>query len=298
MRRASQDYGLIVIDDKFIGISLGFDFCAEHEWGIDDLKRLCGIPESSKKNMGIKSRTITISPAIVFKIETHKKKNFALLYTGYKYRSQEENEKYVPRDLEHYKDSLIFNEEWVKEHPSMRCKDNIATAWDGGSFGVGVMGDKEVEYLKELRDAILNKNLTIASINLQPRNPFSNSSLSLLITDKIPQEAIDQMYAADKEYYDRLDYEKKIGMKKVIEKYGNKKGYQGDKYFMACSPKWIDYDDVENREEQKKKYNTKYDIIYWINYSDNDNNYGWYTVEEIKKWLTTPNLHLIDIRKA
>jgi hypothetical protein len=187
---------------------------------------------------------------------------------------------------------------WVSEHPDMRCKDNIATAWDGGSFGIGVMGDKEVEYLKEIRDAILNKNLTIANINLQPKNPFSRGSLSLLITDRIPQEAVDQMYAADKEYYDRLDYEVKIGMKKIIEKYGNKKGYQGDKYFMACSPKWIDYDDVENREEQKKKYNTKYDIIYWINYSDNDNNYGWYTVEEIKKWLTTPDLHLIDIRKA
>ena len=27
------------------------------------------------------------------------------------------------------------------------------------------------------------------------------------------------MYSADKEYYDRIDYEKKIGMKKIVEKY-------------------------------------------------------------------------------
>lgn len=94
------------------------------------------------------------------------------------------------------------------------------------------------------------------------------------------------MYYADKEYYDREDYESEIGMKDIIEKHGNKNGYNGLHYFMACSPKWISYKDAEYREEYKKKNNTNYDIIYWINYSDDDNNYGWYTVEQIREWLT------------
>jgi ribosome-binding ATPase YchF (GTP1/OBG family) len=105
------------------------------------------------------------------------------------------------------------------------------------------------------------------------------------------------MYQGDKEYFDRVDYEEKIGMKKLITKYGNKNGYKGDKYFLACSPKWIDYDDAENREKRKAEMKTEYDIMYWINYSDDDENHGWYTVEQIKKWLTTKGLHLIEIKK-
>ena len=54
---------------------------------------------------------------------------------------------------------------------------------------------------------------------------------------------------------------------------------------MACSPKWINYEDAEAREKRKKEMNTEYDIMYWINYSDDDNNYGWYTVEQIREWL-------------
>lgn len=86
-------------------------------------------------------------------------------------------------------------------------------------------------------------------------------------------------------------------MKKIIEKYGNKNGYNGLHYFMACSPKWINYHDEEAREASKKKVNTKYDILYWINYSDDDNNYGWYIVEEIREWLKGDR-KLTEIRKA
>lgn len=115
MRKASQNYGIVVIDDMFIGFALGYDYCAEHEWGINDLKRICGIPEGNKNNMGVRCRTITKAPNIIFKEETYKKNKFAILYTGFKFRSQVDNEKYVPRDLENYKESLIWNEKWNKE---------------------------------------------------------------------------------------------------------------------------------------------------------------------------------------
>jgi hypothetical protein len=305
MRKASQDNGIIVEEGKFIGIALGYDYCAEHEWGIKDLKRICGMPEASKRNMGVANRTITKVPLIVFKEESVEKgtKNlmkgrYAILYTGVQWRSKEENEASIPHDLRNWKENLSWNAWWNAEHPDTRGdKDNIITAWDGGSFGVAVFGDKEVEWLKELKTAIEEKSLTIAVANLRAKNPFAGSSLCLLITDMIPNALVDAMYMGDKEYFDREDYEKKIGMKKIIEKYGNKNGYNGLHYFMACSPKWINYEDKEAREEQKKKRNTKYDIMYWINYSDDDNNAGWYTVEEIKKWLTGKK-KLSEIRKG
>jgi hypothetical protein len=300
MRKASQDNGLIVIDDKFIGIALGYDYCAEHEWGIKDLKRICGMPEATKKNMGVKNRTITKCPPLVFREETHKNKKFAILYTSSStWQTQEELEKHTPHDFKNWVDDLFWNEKWNKEHPDTRGdKDNISTAWDGGSFGVTVMGEKEVEYLKELKEALQKCNVTIAVANLRAKNPFAGSSLCLMITDRIPKETADAMYHGDKEYFDREDYEEKIGMKKIIEKNGNKNGYHAKNYFCACSPKWIDYNNEEGTlEEQKKKWNTKYDILYWVNYSDDDENYGWYIVEEIKEWLTG-NKKLTEIRRA
>jgi hypothetical protein len=299
MKKASQNNGLIVIDDKFIGIALGYDYCAEHEWGIKGLKRICGMPETSKKNMGVRNRAITKCPLLVFREETHKNRKFAILYSsGNTWQTQEELEEYLPYDFKNWTEDLIWNEKWNKDHPSTRSdKDNISTAWDSESFGVVVMGEKEVEYLKELHDALKKYNVTIAVADLRIKNPFAGSSLCLFITDRIPKEIADAMYAGDKEYFDREDYEKKIGMKKIIAKYGNKNNYKGLHYFLACSPKWIDYEDPENRENRKKKLNTKYDIQYWINYSDDDENHGWYSVEEIKEWLTGLK-KLTEIRKG
>lgn len=317
MRKASQDYGIIIIDDKFVGIALGHDFCAEHEWGTKELKEMCGIPESIKKNMGIACRIITKCPPLVYKEGIDNDVKHAVLFTGDSWRSKEENEKYTPHDLEKYVEDIRWEIEWeiewAKKHASKKKslkkgkketeiiiepeneKDPIVTAWDGGSFGVGVLGDKEVGYLLELHEAFKNKNVAIATTNLRPNNPFSNTSLTLMIADRVPQEVRDNMYHADKEYFDREDYEEEIGMKKIIEENKAKRGKAGFKYYMACSPEWVDYDDAEQRELRKTKNKTKFDIMYWVNYAD-DETYGWFTVEEIREWLTG-NKKLIEIRK-
>lgn len=83
-------------------------------------------------------------------------------------------------------------------------------------------------------------------------------------------------------------YETKIGMSRIKEEQKtirrNSNGSKG-KYWMALSPKWID------NENWKKRLKTKFEIAYWVNYGD-DEVYGWFSVEQIKKWLTTPDLKL------
>lgn len=301
MRIASSDYAIITSDDnkEFLGFALGYDYCAEHEWGIKDIKRRFEIPEGSKKNMGVKSRSITKNiDNMVFKKETHKKQKFAILYTGYQYRGAGEDNP-IPHMMEDYKEAILWRVEWYAKNPreGRGEKDQMKTAWSSSGFAIGVMGDNEVKWLEELYEAFNNKNVVIAMLNLRAYNPFAGTSLSLMIKDKLPQDISDMMYGADKEHYDREDYEKKIGMKKIIEKHGNENGHDKKNYFMACSPKWIDYDDTKNREKRKKELGTKYDIMYWINYSDDDNNSGWYTVEEIKEWLTGEK-KLTEIRKG
>lgn len=86
-------------------------------------------------------------------------------------------------------------------------------------------------------------------------------------------------------------YEMAIGLSKIKDHqstlYRNTKGAKG-KYWLALSPKWID------DEKIKIEFNTEYEIAYWVNYGDNET-YGWFSVEQIKKWLTTPGLKLSTI---
>lgn len=83
-------------------------------------------------------------------------------------------------------------------------------------------------------------------------------------------------------------YEMKIGMSKLKDEqqtiYRNSNGTKG-KYWMALSPKWIDSD------SWKEQLRTEFDIAYWVNYGDDDV-YGWFSVEQIKQWLSTPDLKL------
>lgn len=85
-------------------------------------------------------------------------------------------------------------------------------------------------------------------------------------------------------------YEVQIGLAKLKEEqrtiYSNSNGSKG-KSWMALSPKWID-------PERKDAIKTDFEIMYWVNYGDDDV-YGWFTVEQIKEWLSTPKLKLCTL---
>jgi hypothetical protein len=171
----------------------------------------------------------------------------------------------------------------------------LLTAWDGNDFCVIVNNVENAKYLKDLYEAALNSDMLIGSFrNLKA---FEGTSLSLTIGSNLPKEAIDQMYQTDKAKVDLSDYEDIIGMTKLKEE-ASKVDYQNNHYFLACSPSWISYGDPVLLEQLKAEIGTKYDIQYWINYSDDDNNYGYYKVEEIIKWLSTPGLKLTQIRNT
>ena len=67
MRKAYNNFSFIVENDQLIAVSLGYDHCAEHEWGIDKMKDQFGIGQEktgllsmfSKKEFGLPTRMIT-----------------------------------------------------------------------------------------------------------------------------------------------------------------------------------------------------------------------------------------------
>jgi hypothetical protein len=83
-------------------------------------------------------------------------------------------------------------------------------------------------------------------------------------------------------------YEVQIGMSQLKEHHlqlrRNSSGKEGKKW-MACNLKWIEEKGLKDRLE------TEYDAAYWVNYGD-DNTFGWFSIEQIKLWLSTPELEL------
>lgn len=217
MRRGYNGH---MIEDNgiFYGVALGSDFVAEHEWGIEDIRRKFGINDSK---MGVDGRTITKDETKLIVEKTH-----ALLLSN-NWRTEEHNtiKELLPRDFSISKDQPL------------------QTGWDGDSFGILVNKDN-IKNLEALKDAFTKKDIVITF--LAPSVPvFENAGLAILIKSRIPQEQLDQMYHVDKKHHDLYEYEKKIGVTKLKEKVKGG-GYKGEKYFVACSPKWIDYENEEN----------------------------------------------------
>lgn len=269
MRSGNNNVGMLGEGDIFYGISLGYDYCAEHEWGIERMRNKFGI---DTHKMGVDGRTIT-KGEVIFKEDED-----LCVLTSYKPYGLKDD--YTAKDILAYDITSFIND--------------IRTAWNESDFCIATKKKDLFKYIKELYDAFQNKNITITF--LSPVIPaFENASLSILIRDRLPKEVTDQMWLADKKSADLIEYEKKIGVTKLKE--DTRDGYKSEKYFMACSPRWIDYEDPENRKKEKKQWGTKYDILFWVNYSDDDDNYGWYTAEDIIEWLSTPGLKLKSLNK-
>lgn len=87
---------------------------------------------------------------------------------------------------------------------------------------------------------------------------------------------------------DIKEYEHAIGMSQLIRKHldirQESRGEKG-KYWMALSPSW---------RSKSDKVVSEFRILYWVNYGD-DETFGWFTVEQIRQWLETPNLKLCKL---
>lgn len=293
--RRGNDNSLLVEDGKFIGVCLGADYTSEHEWGIKKTYRdfgvvdvltetgilqTLGIKEKSKKLYGLDKRVIRQVPEGLFykEFDTPNKDTF-LMYWPISW-GDKRNE--LPmEDIEKWFELNIWEPYTARTKGKKKIAeevkpDALATSWDDGSWGIHTRGEESRKLLKELYEAILNKD---CAIFLGGGHVFKNAGLSICIASRLPEEVTKMWYEADVDYENLQKASEATGIHEYLkEKFKDKYKYGA---WYALSPKWA----KELHSTKDGEVKTSYDVVYWLNPSDQqNNNFGWYTVEQLKQW--------------
>lgn len=287
MKKAFRNYNLIFDDRKqeAIGISLGFDFTAEHEWGIGGIEEAFGIQEINiddhvkkiKKNkLGINTRIATTDKNIVTTYFTHGEKSYYVFYV------ERTNHNYV--EEKSLIDTIIKRFGYVLDQDIQ--ENGVFTAWSSGELCF-IVGEKHKELPEKFKEAAKKSNLFVGL--LDNYNPFSNSSLTLFLVDRLTKNFKKSLLESDKDKIELRKADTATGIRdelekkesEWIEKYG-KTSFRSPWSYLSLRPKW------------KTKEDTKYKVVYWLNPVDQKLvNSGWYTVEELMKWVNEENCNIV-----
>jgi hypothetical protein len=270
MRRACQEFGWILGDDgTLLGLSLGYDGCAEHEEGVPQIKAALGVtmPEFP---LGIADRMVTVVPKhLTFQEGKQKPRDkrrkaypVAQLVLPEAWMASREAAQVsvalgttlrdvCPRELSFYGEP---GDKWHTE------KDDIAAAWSREAFAVKVRGAENIQRLKDLYEAFQRKDIAMA---VPWSKAFFRGGLSFVIASRMPQDAKGSVLAADQAHQELHLAAKATGIFEVLA--------AAKKHFYALGPSWMD--------DQKDE------VIFFLNPQEQRRyNFGWFTVSELTDW--------------
>lgn len=256
--RKGRDNGFIVMNGVFVGVSLGADYCAEHEWGIEKLHNAWGIPYTDESKPGLLRRTVTKMPTSYTSFLNIKTPLLLCLSYDFDLKTPEGTEKVK----EHYtkKHMELHLSKGFKDYPA----DELATAWSDSDFGIMATAAHK-DKLKELDGALRTGN---AAMFLGGGQVFQNAGLRIVIASRVPEEGKKLLLDGDLDSFKLKAAAKATGIEDVLKKAA--KGY------FALSPRWATADDKER---------TAHPVKYWLNpFQQDQNNFGWFTVEELQQW--------------
>jgi hypothetical protein len=228
MRNASIDVGLLELgkDGKFLpiprgygrdmsvktphstiaGINLGFDFCAEHEWGYEDLKQSLGLPI---KRYLDSFDDVMIPPQNPDLRYIHTKDYFACgLLRPYNNATQEFEKK-------------------VKAEAKYARPNSFQTMWDKSEFLIIGHGTC-AEYVKLLYQKMMDGKVAIK----QGTAIFGGGGLSFFFIDRLPAIML-------KEFNEGCDDLKRLHATSDATGIAKRLADAGLRYY-ALSPRWAD----------------------------------------------------------
>lgn len=264
MRRGTQGKAVVRNDSgQLIGVNLGADFTAEHEWGIDSLRELFGIDDNE---IGLQRRLITRLPErhITFDAVTIKSTD----YSG----KRRKTVKATWWGLVCFAYAALAKETpIITEDVLRRCEltpygeDDFFGSWDGRSFGFIAKNENVV---REIAEAFDRLDICLGLFGGKTVNPFSRSGLGILIASRVPAEVSTGWADAD---LDARRLKEAAAATGIVDRLRD----AGCRYY-ALSPRWQDGDSQRG----------KHPVIFWLNPSDQQaNDHGWFTVEELDQWI-------------
>lgn len=251
MRRGNDPKWVYLPNGDLAGIAMGSDFCAEHEWGVKTMRYLMQCDDTKD---GVERRQMTTIPKDLQRL-SGKSKNAAydaifLSPTASYYRKPED---------------------WVNDNELHRRGDaGLCCAWDEKTFGIVAYGDKDKKNLAILWDAFQRKDIAFyPNIGVF----HTGAGLIFCIVSRVPADDKKKMLEDDLDYKELLAQSAATGIEEELKKVG--------KRWLALSPKWA----KQIRSTKDGEIKTTFPVIYWLNPWDQDsNNYGYYTVEDLKLW--------------
>lgn len=269
MRRAYQDLGWLTQEDNeaIFGFSLGFDFCAEHEFGARYIKEALGIAQKSIP-IGVADRTMTQVPAQLELFE-------------YELRSRDKRvKKTMPAAVLHCSDTFSYGERPQSIQEQIRHLDvafhwdfaadkkwyepekhDIASSWSThGGFAIHVRGERNVQRLKELHQAFMACSISVADAAIVG---FQRKALSLVMNQRLSPELMTSVRERDEAFQRLHDAKAASGVEQMLKSKGL------DWY--ALSPAW--------------QYEENSGLIFFLNPAEQKKYaHGWFTEEELRQW--------------
>lgn len=205
--RKGNNCDILIVDGNVVGVNLGADYCAEHEWGINTIKSKLGIDVTK---LGVEQRKISRTHSDLVWLENIQmnKKNkkdksrWSGLYFGY----HDDN-----------------GEVYFADSP---YNQDLYTQWDERGFCAISSNPEKIDHLKKVYEAFATNDVVIW---LGGGGVFQNAGLCIGIASKLPKEIADDWYQHDVEHNQLMADFKATGIEEKLKKAG--------KSYFALSPR-------------------------------------------------------------
>jgi len=268
LRRGSQSKWLHTEDGQLLGISFGADFCAEHEWGIKTIKQIFAINDSY---VGVMRREAFAVPSAkhfrhgTIKVPTSRR------------ASAKKVDVHILRAQDYFHNNQL---EWYGGRSELIVDDYFrdpVCLWSDSGFAIATLNKAALD---QMISAIEQRDVCIGLFGGMAA--FGNPGLTILIKSRIPADVAAQWTEAD---LDAIELQKasdetgiiaKLAAFNIEQKAKGHLHFQTPCTYFACSPRW----------NNDKKAKTKWRVVYWLNpCNQSENQYGWYTAEELELWM-------------
>ena len=271
--QATQDLALLTASDTHapFGLSLGFDFTAEHESGLSGLEQLLGIGKDGSE--GVDRRRATVD---AYEIARH------VLFAELDATPTRHAETVfaVGPDMAHRRDDLLDRRRRlpldapVVTEKAAEGAPGYAASWGQAGFILRAVSPPARTVVRALFDGLQDGDF---AVGLGGASAFARAPLNLCRPSLMPAELHTAILAADRAHARLMRAADQTGIADRLKAAGCA--------WRALKPDWVDAFDTMPRRTGSPADHTSAPVIFFLNPVDQRrHHHGWFTVEDLDAW--------------